>query len=164
MLLSLTQSQFDHYMAAAQLYMQQGRYYRAVDSFTLALVYIPQDARATLGKGRALLAAGEYISSAAFLARAIELDARAGAQNADSLKKANLVDILGGPDAFVQRITDLEEKARSNDAPQLQFLLAYIYYQMDRPAEARTALQAARKGLPASSAMDLLEAAMGNSN
>jgi hypothetical protein len=161
---SLTQSQFDHYMAAAELYMQQGRYYRAVDSFTLALVYIPHDVRANLRKSQALLAAGEYLSSASFLARAIELDARSAAPNVAPVRKVNVVDAIGGPDAFVQRITDLEEHARTNDAPQLQFLLAYIYYQMDRRPEAQAAMEAARKGLPGSTALNLLEAAIGNSN
>jgi tetratricopeptide (TPR) repeat protein len=134
--------------------MQQGRYYRAVDSFTLASVYIPHDPRAHLGKSHALLAAGEYVSSAVSLARAVELDARY------ALAKLNLVEIIGGPDAFVQRITNLEERARAGDAAQLQFLLAYVNFQMDQPAEARAAIEAARQGLPASTAVNLLEAAI----
>jgi len=151
---SLTQKQFDHYLAAAQLYMQQGRYYRAADSFTLASVYIPHDSRAHLGRSHALLAAGEYVSSAVSLARAIELDARY------ALRKVDLVEIIGGPDVFVQRITNLEEQAQGSDASQLQFLLAYVCLQMDQPNEARTAIEAARKGLPSSVAANLLEAAI----
>ena len=40
---SITQEQFDHYLAAGELYLRQGRYYRAADSFTLASVYIAHD-------------------------------------------------------------------------------------------------------------------------
>jgi tetratricopeptide (TPR) repeat protein len=151
---AVMQKQFDHYLAAAQLYMQQDRYYRAADSFTLASVYIPHDPRAHLGKGHALLAAGEYVSSAVSLARAIELDARY------ALGKVDLVEIIGGPDAFVQRITNLEERAQGSDASQLQFLLAYVYLQMDQLSEARIAIEAARNGLPSSVAADLLETAL----
>lgn len=151
---SLTQIQFDHYLTAARLYMQQGRYYRAADSFTLASVYIPHDARAHLGKSHALLAAGEYVSSAVSLARAIELDARY------ALGKVDLVEIIGGPDAFVQRITNLEEQAQGDDASLLQFLLAYVNLQMDQIAEAQAAIEAARNGLPSSVAADLMETAI----
>lgn len=151
---SITQLQFDHYLAAAELYMQQGRYYRAADSFTLASVYIPHDPRTHLGKSHALLAAGEYVSSAVSLARALELDAPY------VLRKVNLVEAIGGPDVFVQRVTNLEEIAKGSDAPQLQLLLAYIYFQMDRPDEAKSAIEAARKGLPSSVAANLLEVAI----
>jgi len=151
----LSQERFDRYMRAAELYLQQGRYYRAAESFTLASMYKPADVRAYLGKGHALLAAGEYVSSAVFFARAIELDPR------QALAKADLVETLGGPDAFVERINDLERCAEAGDSPHPHLLLAYVYYQMGRPAEAKTALAAAEKGLPPAIAIDLLKAALG---
>ncbi len=150
----LARERFDRYMKAAQLYFRQGRYYRAAESFTLASMYQPVDARAYLGKGHALLAAGEYASSAVFLAKAIELDPHG------ALDKADLVETLGGPDAFVERINDLERCAEAGASPQLHFLLAYVNYQMDRPTEAGTALAAAEKGLPPSIAVNLLKAAL----
>ncbi len=152
---SFSQERFERYAKAAELYLQQGRYYRAADSFTLASMYKPGDSRAYLGKGQALLAAGEYVSSALFLARAIELDPRR------TLAKTNLVEVLGGPDSFVRRISDLEETAANSHTPLLQFLLAYIYYQMDRPQAAQVAIEAAAKELPASLSIDLLKAAVG---
>ncbi len=151
----LAQERFARYMKAAELYFRQGRYYRAAESFTLASMYQPADARAYLGKGHALLAAGEYVSSAVFLAKAIEIDPQR------TLAKADLVETLGGPDAFVERINDLERCAEAGASPQLHFLLAYVNYQMDRPAEAGTALAAAEKGLPPSVAISLLKAALG---
>lgn len=151
----LAQERFDRYMKAAELYFQRDQYYRAAESFTLASMYKPADARAYLGKGHALLAAGEYVSSAVFLARAIELDAQR------TLGRSDLVETLGGPDAFVERINDLERCAEAGASPQLHFLLAYVNYQMGRPAEAQTALAAAEKGLPPALAIDLLKAALG---
>jgi len=152
---SFSQEKFDHYMQAAELYMRQGRYYRATDSFTLAAAYQPNDARPYLGRSHALFAAGEYLSSAVLLARAIELDPRS------ALGRSDLVDAIGGPSVFAGRVTDLEQCVKTANAPQLQFLLAYVYFQMGRPAEAKAAIAAAEKRLPASPAIDLLKLAVG---
>jgi len=147
--------QFDRYSRTSEMYVRQGHYRRAVDSLTLALLYWPGEPRVHLRKSHALLAAGEYVSSASALARAIELDARR------VLRKMELIEAVGGPDQFVRRITELEQSAERSSAPQLQFLLAYVYYQMDRPCEAKIAIEAARKGLPTSPAVGLLKSAIG---
>jgi tetratricopeptide (TPR) repeat protein len=137
------------------LYLRQGRYYRAAESFTLAAAYQPNDGRAFLGKSYALFGAGEYLSSALYLARALELDPRA------VLGRSDLVNAIGGPVVFAARITDLEQCAGTGDAPQLQFLLAYVYSQMNRPVEAQAALAAAEKQLSPSLALDLLKTIVG---
>jgi len=152
---SFSQEKFDHYLRAAEQYLRQGRYYRATDSFTLAAAYKPDDARPYLGRSHALFAAGEYLSSAVVLARAIDLDPRS------TLGRSDLVNTVGGPDVFASRVTDLEQCAKTANAPQLQFLLAYVYFQMGRPAEAKAAIAAAEKRLPASPAIDLLKLAVG---
>ena len=143
---------FDSALSAGEADLRLGRYYRAAESFTVAAVYRPNDARPYLGKSYALFAAGEYVSSAVYLARALELDPRT------ALGRSDLVNAVGGPEVFAGRITDLEQCARNSDAPQLQFLLAYAYTQMNRPAEAKAALAAAEKDLPASPAVELLKA------
>jgi hypothetical protein len=149
-----SKKKFNSCMTLAQLDMQQGRYSRAAESFTLASVYNPTDAKPQIGRSHALLAAGEYLGSAVSLAKAIELDPRL------TLMKSDLVEAIGGPDQFIQRITDLQQRAETNSAPGLQLLLAYVYQQMDRPDEARTAIRAAKKGLPSSMSVDLLQAAI----
>ena len=118
----------------------EGQYVRAADAFTLALAYRPSDAGAYLGKGHALFAAGQYAGSAAALARAVELDSQA------ALKKVDLVRTAGGADQFLARFNDLAQSVETKPSAQLQFLLAYVYYQMDRLQEAQTAIEAARKG------------------
>jgi len=150
-----SQQKFDRCIAAAETYLQQGRYYRAADSFTLASMYKPGDSRAFVGKSHALFAAGEYLSSALILAQAMEMDPH------QTLIRLDLVNTVGGPDLFLRRITDLEQCGKSGEAPQLQFLLAYIYYQMDRPDAAKTAIEAARKELPKSLSVNLLKDALG---
>lgn len=152
---TVAQERYDRYMKAAELYMQEGRYDRAADSFTLASMYKPEEARPYLRKAHALLAAGEYVSSALILGKALEFDPR------ESLGQVDLIEALGGPDPFVERIGDLEQRAEQNDAPQLQFLLAYIYYQMDRPPQAKAAIETAARQLPSSPAIDILRSAIG---
>lgn len=146
---------FDRYLKTAELCLQQGRYYRAAESFSLASLYNPNDRRVHLGRSHALFAAGEYVSSAIFLANAIEIDP------SQTLAKLDLVNATGGPDLFLRRITDLEQCAKTNGTPDMQLLLAYIYYEMDRPEEAKTAIDAAEKGLPRLHAVELLKAAIG---
>lgn len=143
---------FDRYMRAAQLYMEQGRYYRAADAFALASVYRPRDPQVHVGKSHALFAAGEYVGSALYLARAIELDPLLALQPSD------LVKVAGGPERFISRFNDLEACSQDNHAPQFQFLLAYVYYQMGQSQQAKVAIEAAQEQLPSSAAVDILKA------
>jgi hypothetical protein len=145
---------FERHMQTAREYMQQGRYYRAAESFTRASVYRPGDALPQLGKSLALFAAGEYVSSSLLLARAIELNPQC------AVAEANVVNAAGGPAAFEYRLADLEQCLERSDAPQLQFLLAYVYHQIGRSQEAAQAAAAAQKGMPASMVVDVLKAAV----
>ena len=151
---AVSKKKFDSCMALAQLDMQQGRYSRAAESFTLASVYNPTDAKPQIGRSRALLAAGEYLGSAVSLAKAIELNPRS------ALAKSDLIEVLGGVDRCIQRITDLQQQAETNSAPGLQLLLAYVCYEMNEPEGAKTAIRAAKKGLPSSVSVDLLQTAI----
>jgi len=156
----VSQEKFDHYLTAAQAHLQQGQYARAAEFFALAAVYSPRDARPQLGRSHSLLAAGEYLGSAVCLAKAIELDPRTTLAKSPRAK-ADLLEAVGGPDRFIERIIDLERRAQGSEAPGLQLLLAYIYQQMDRPTEATAAIRLAKKGLPSAAAVDLLQAAIG---
>ncbi len=145
---------FERYYRAGRQLMQQGRYERAAEAFTLASAYRPSEARAYLGKGQAFLAAGEYLNSAQFIGKAVELDL------SFVLQKTDLVQLAGGPDAFVVHFNELSRLVERQESAQLQFLMAYIYYQMDRPQEAQAAIRAAQRLLPSSVPIDLLRSAI----
>ena len=68
---------------------------------------------------------------------------------------------MGGPDAFINRFNELEKAAKAGRTPQLQLLLAYIYYQMERPQEAKVAIEIAYNAMPSSVPVGLLKAAIG---
>jgi hypothetical protein len=115
---------------------------------------LPNNARAHLGRSHALFAASQYADSARSLARAIELDPEY------ALRRFDFIRIAGGPDAFVARFNELEKAAQAGKTPQLQLLLAYICYQMQRPEEAKIAVAAAQQALPSSIPVDLLKTAI----
>jgi len=151
---SSSSKMFERYLQSGRQLMQQGQFQRAADAFTLASAYRPNDARAHLGKGHALLAAGQYLDSALFIAKAVELDLPA------VLQRTDLIQIVGGPEAFVAHFNELDRLIKTDGGPQPKFLMAYIYYQMDRPQEAKAAIDAAQKQLPTSVPIDLLRTAI----
>ncbi len=150
----VTRRQFDQYLAAGQSQMRQDRHDLAVDSFRLACVYVPHDARPHFGQSLALLATGDHVASAMSLIRALELDAGYVTQ------KRDLVESLGGPDLFVRQISRLQDRVEEGASPQLQLLLAYVYFQMDQTHEAIAAIEAVRAALPSSRAAASLQKAI----
>jgi len=146
--------EFTRHLQLAERYFQRGDYRHAAEAYALAIGYRPTDPRAHLGRSHALLAIGQYDASAASLAKAVELDPQF------VLKKADLVEVVGGPDVFIARFNDLDEAVQAGAAPMLEFLLAYIYYQMERPVEGRAAIEAAQRILPSSISIDRLKTAI----
>lgn len=146
---------FDQYVTAGETYLKQGRYYRAVDAFALASVYKSGEPRAYAGKSLALFAAGEYMSSALFLSRALAICP----EYAES--KVYFSAMLRDKDKLAKRIANAEEclalcrepgSGLSGEA-ELAFLLGYVYYQMDRLGRAKKAIDAAYEQLPDSKAV-----------
>jgi tetratricopeptide (TPR) repeat protein len=151
---SFSEARFNQYILAAQTYLKQGKYYRAADSYALALIYKTDDAGAYAGRGHALFAAGEYMSSALFISRAIELSA-AYAQG-----KNDLVTLLGDRDKLEGRIADVEEWLKRSDVAELQFLLGYVYYQIGKLNEAKRAIDIAYEKKPQWPAVQVIKKAI----
>jgi Flp pilus assembly protein TadD len=138
---------FNRYMKAGEDYMKQGRFYRAADSYTIAIAYKPDDPLGYAGKSHALFAAGEYLSSSLFLARALEVFP-------DYAKlKIDLVAMLGDKDLIEKRLIEAKEWANLSKSGELAFLLSYIYYQLDRMEFARQSIEFAAEQMPDSKAV-----------
>jgi hypothetical protein len=167
-----TRDKFDWYMQAAQLYLKQGRFYRAADSYTIASVYkpdMPSGGLAYAGKSQALFAAGEYMTSALFLSKALEFLPEY------ARLKVDLVGILGDKDKFTGRVAEVEDRFKVSGAPELEFLLGYINYQsflrdgavpdeLDRLDAAKRLLDAASQKLPGSKAVETLKNVVGETS
>jgi len=145
---------FARHLNTAEHQFNCGQYTQAAKSFALASDCLPNNARAHLVRSQALFAAGQYAGSVHSLARAIELDLEY------ALRPFDFIRIAGGPDAFIARFNELEKAVQTGKTPQLQLLLAYVYYQMQRPEEARIAVAAAQQALPSSIPVDLLKTAI----
>jgi Flp pilus assembly protein TadD len=139
---SFSEARFNQYFLAAETYLKQGKYYRAADSYALASIYKNDDPAAYAGRGHALFAAGEYISSALFISRAVEISA------AYAQAKVDLAALLGDRDKLESRIADVEEWVKRSDAAELQFLLGYVYYRIGRLDRAKQAIDTAYEKMP----------------
>ena len=131
-----SQRRFEQYLAEGDGYLLQGRFYWSADAYSLAALYNPSDYRSYAGKSRALFAAGEYISCAMSLARAI-------AVNTEFVRsKVDFEALVGDKDQLESRIVDLEAWAEKSGAVELRFLLAYVYFHNDRIDKAKEAIEA----------------------
>lgn len=151
---SFSESSFNKNMAAAELYLKQGRYYRAADAYTLASIYKPDDPLPYAGKSHALFASGEYMSSALFLSRALNIFP------GYAQLKIDIAAMTGGAENLEARVADVEEWLGRSDAPELHFLLAYIYNQMNETDRAEKAINAAYEKAPETPAVLTLKKAI----
>ena len=151
---SFSDSKFNQYLKAGEDYLKQGKFYLAADAYTMASVYKPNDPLAYAGKSHALFVAGEYMSSALFLSRALNIFPQYAAF------KIDLVLMAGDRDTLENRIVDILKWLEESKAPELQFLLAYIYYQMDRLKIAQEPINAAYEKMPNAKAVLILKTAI----
>jgi tetratricopeptide (TPR) repeat protein len=145
---------FNQHIRAAEGFMKQGRFYRAADAYTLASIYKPNDPLGYAGKSVALFGSGEYLSSALFLARALEIFPEY------AKVKVDLVGMIGDKDTVENRILEAREWMDKSDSGELEFLLSYVYYQMDRLEFARQMIESAVKKMPNSPAVAAMKKAI----
>ncbi len=148
---SLADEKFDGFMNAAEEFIRNGQFYKAADTYALAIIWKPKDARGYLGQSFSLFAAGEYMSSAYYLGRAFELNQKA------ATKKYNLAEFIGNRDVFESRVleaTTWQERSRSGE---LAFLLAYISYQDNKATPAVNHIRKAKEAMPDEPAVRLLK-------
>ncbi len=154
---AFSEDKFNEYMKAAEIYQKQGRHYRAISAYTLASIYKPGEALAHAGRSHALFAAGEYMSSALYLSRALEISPEY------AKVKVDLLAILGTDDKekLDSRIAEIEQWYKRSDEANLQFLLGYIYYQAGELDKAKEAIDTAHSRMPDSPAVDTLREVIG---
>jgi tetratricopeptide (TPR) repeat protein len=145
---------FNFYMRTAEELLKQGKYYHAVDAYTLAGIYKPDDPLAYAGKAHALFASGEYMSSTYFLAKAINIFP----QYVEF--KIDLNAMIPDKERLDSRIADIRQWADKTKSAELNFLLAYIYYQLDKKEPAQEAIKAVAEKIPDSVAVKALQQAI----
>lgn len=161
---SAKEQEFNEYLKTAQDYMQKGRYYRAADAYTMASVLKPKTPLPYAGKSHALLAAGEYVSSAFFLAKAIETFPGYTSRVPEAIKgrwaagfKINLVEMIGDRDKLEERVRDLVKWQKKTGSAELRFLLGYVFYNTDRLYLAKQVIDAASEKMSDAKAVKVLK-------
>jgi tetratricopeptide (TPR) repeat protein len=149
-------SRFNHHFQEAQDHLKSGKYYAAANSYALASIYKPDEPLCLAGRGHALLGAGEYISSALFLSRAIE------AEPEYMRAKIDLAATLGGQHILDSRVADIREWLLRSGSGKLDFLLSYVYYRMGRLGPAQQAIGAAYAKMSQSVAVVTVKKAVDN--
>ncbi len=144
-------TKFNFYMRTAEEYLHKGEYYRAADAYTLASIYNPSDPLAYAGRAHALFGSGEYMSSSYYLMRAIKMFPQYVRIRVD------LHAMITDKDRLENRISDVNKWIERNDSPELKFLLAYIYRQLDKQQQAVEMINAAAEELPDNQAVMALK-------
>jgi len=153
---SLSQTKFNQHMRDAEEHLKAGRYYRAASSFSMASIYQPDNPLALAGRGHALFAAGEYVSSALFISRALAISPEYLQMRVD------LTALLGDDMKLASRIVDIEQWLARSGSSQLQFLLGYVYYRTGQFLQAKQAIDAAYKKTPQLPAVQAIKVTLDN--
>lgn len=110
-------------MLKAESLLAIGNYTEAADRYQTAHVIDPTNPLPLVGRGHALLAAGEYRSAAAALIAGIERFPELARFSFD------LSTLLGGAENVDIRRADLIRRLAERETPELRFLLGYVEYQ-----------------------------------
>ena len=116
------QTQLNKYLAEAEALLRAGRYYQAAGYYDLARMVALDNPLPPLGRAMSLLAAGEYLTSANNLFRAIRLFDSPALYNLDM--KAFIPDLT----VLDRRRADLERRLEQHEVFRLRFLLGYAEY------------------------------------
>ncbi len=113
---------FNQQLDQAEDLLKQGQFYRAAETYTVAQTIDPDNPLPLLGRSVALLAAGDYMSSANSLFTAIRLfESRVALQ-------VDWSALVPAENLLAQRRADLEKRLQVFDDFRLRFLLGYLQF------------------------------------
>ncbi len=142
---------FDRHMRDAERFLKAGEFYNAADSYKLASIYKPENPLAYAGRSHALFAAGEYLSSAFMLGRAIEMFEGYAALSID------IVAMIGDRDLLESRMATARRLSEQTEAGEFDFLLAYYYHHLGRSDRAGESIRQAADRLSDWRAVEVLK-------
>ena len=148
------QVRYERCMEIARSCLKDGKPYQAVDAYTLAIMYKPADTLALAGKGHALFACGEFVTSALFLARTLEVCPDYARIPID------LAGSVGGEGVLRPRIEEAEKYLRQSDSIELRMILAYVHYRLGDVQAAKQTLAIATDKVQQGPALRALKGAI----
>ncbi len=152
---NLAQAKAEQYIDAGMQLIGQGKYYKAADSFSMAAIWQPNNGLVYAGQSWALFNAGEFMSSAYYLERAIELNPNLAE------RKIDLSMLTADRDVYENRLLEASEWQKRSNSGELAFLMAYFYWQDDKLSKAQESIQIALTLMPEEPAVKALARAIG---
>jgi tetratricopeptide (TPR) repeat protein len=152
---NLAQAKAGQYIDAGMQWIQQGKYYKAADSFAMAAIWQPDNGLVYAGQSWALFNAGEFMSSAYYLGRAIELNPKLAE------RKIALTMLTSDRDVYENRLLEVSEWQKRSNSGELAFLMAYFYWQDGKVSQAQESMQTALALLPQEPAVKILAGVIG---
>ena len=146
----LAAARVNRYLSAGEGFLNEGKFYKAADSFELAIAWAPNDARPFAGRAFALFAAGEYMSSAFNLRQAIRLNEKVASEPVD------LARLIDDRDVFENRLIEMRTWQQRSGSGDLAFLMAFVLHHDGKPDRAAQAIQTAAEQLPDDRAVQIL--------
>jgi hypothetical protein len=143
----MAQAKASDYMKEAQEFLQDGKFYKAADSFALATVWRPEDANAWIGQVGSLFAAGEYMSSAYYLGQVLALKPQLIQQ------KMPQSILMQKRDTFENGLVEASTWQERSQSGELAFLLAYMLMQDGKIERAQDEISRAQTLIPESEAI-----------
>jgi|GEM_PF-2222656 tetratricopeptide (TPR) repeat protein len=150
----LAAAKADEFAAAADALLKEGKYYKAVDACVLGLIWQRNNPQLNLRRAIAHFAAGEFISAALFLERAVTLQPSC----ADS--KIDLAALLPSADVIDNQLIDGAKWQEEFGSAEIAMLLAWVCHQQGRSASAANYIQFAQRKLPDNPAVATIAAAL----
>ncbi len=129
----------------AESLLDEGRYMDAVEHYERARVLDPHNPLPLIGKGHAMIAAGDYFSAALSLISGLERFPEISRFNVD------LKEMMGGAEVIDIRRSDIHRQLEMVEDPHLRFLLGYLeYHSGDRERGMANLKKAAMEAQPGS--------------
>ena len=135
----------NEYLAKAEAALREGRYYRGASYYDMAATVDPDSPLPLLGRAQALIAAGEYMTAANLLSRAVEKFPGI------AYFRIDLKAFIPDPVVLERRRADLERLLQQNDDYRLRFVLGYLEYSSGLPIPGLENLVKAAARAPAGS-------------
>jgi tetratricopeptide (TPR) repeat protein len=140
----------EYHMSRGEKLMKKGEYFSAANTYDTALIYNINSGPANRAKSHALFATGEFMSSAVFLNKALQVDP------AQARKKIDLQSLFAQPASFQKQLKELAKWQDLSSQPKLHFLYGYVLYQSGSAEQAKTALVQARSSKDLEKSVDYL--------
>lgn len=152
---NLAQAKAGQYIDEGMQLIKQGKYYKASDSFSMAAIWQPNNGLVYAGQSWALFNAGEFMSSAYYLGRAIALSPKLAE------RKIDLSMLTADRDVYENRLLEASEWQKRSGSGELAFLMAYFYWQDDNLSKAQESIQIALTLIPEEPAVKTLAGVIG---